>query len=620
LVLSLTTSASADSWLRSKPPATDKSLASAGPADSGPRPVERNRDLRMAPYSVRMRISTFLAKQHAREGNDDLARRELHSMLALDDPGWPDDVTGDSLRIARDIDVARLMAELGYCDHAMRVLETALVLAQALDDPQAAVLEKQIQSTAKLAQQRGVYLPAPLPIEPDSVAPPVVQVTRSTQAPESRPAPGTVQPANALSRATRAVAAMGSTETRDRGTQPIAAAGVRRAVSETSEQAAPATPQANSIEVVASAESTTTVTSRLQWIRRLVPSFSSSEEIVTHTHLPPPAVLRPTVAPESAADYCPQCARQHGPVRPSLANPAPLQDPWSKSVVLRPQPVPPDPAPAAAPTAEVAAVRPKKERPKAPERSKTGGLISRLKREWTEPHDPAAVANDSVPRPDNRPTPSKTAHAAGHKPEIMLADHTAGALAQPHVGVAGHVAKPGIYAIDGGSTTLAALLRRGAGTRPGADSTARVIRAAGSQSGSAHSGPAVEQISLRTADQSKAYVQDLVLVPSPGESVIHVAVMPHFIVEMRLSEGRAVPWRDVLKSLESTCPAARSEHVAVVLFHADGQATRLSATGWADLAKPMRPGDVLYLDGLGLQHEAAKAAAEAIATALSQPN
>src|SRR5262245_9995655 len=58
-----------------------------------------------ASYSDRLRITGFLARQHAREGNTWRSLTEFFSMLNVDDPTWTDDEAGDSMRIARDIEV-----------------------------------------------------------------------------------------------------------------------------------------------------------------------------------------------------------------------------------------------------------------------------------------------------------------------------------------------------------------------------------------------------------------------------------------------------------------------------------------------------------------------------------
>src|SRR5262245_62474801 len=44
----------------------------------------------MAPYSVKFRITGFLARQHARDGNTWRSLVEFYSMLNVDDPAWTD--------------------------------------------------------------------------------------------------------------------------------------------------------------------------------------------------------------------------------------------------------------------------------------------------------------------------------------------------------------------------------------------------------------------------------------------------------------------------------------------------------------------------------------------------
>jgi hypothetical protein len=80
-------------------------------------------------------------------------------MLNVDDPAWPDNPEGDSMRIARDIDVAQMMSEAGFYDHAIRVLQTSFILARVNRDPQTPVVERQILAIAQLAQVKGVAVP-----------------------------------------------------------------------------------------------------------------------------------------------------------------------------------------------------------------------------------------------------------------------------------------------------------------------------------------------------------------------------------------------------------------------------------------------------------------------------
>jgi hypothetical protein len=136
------------------------------------------RDAESAPYSVRLKITGFLARQHAREGDSVRALREFHSMLSTDDPAWPDNEEGDAMRIARDMEVARMMAESGFYDHSIRVLETASILAQTNRDPQADIVERQIESVNELARMHGRPLPPTGPVELRASARPLPPASR----------------------------------------------------------------------------------------------------------------------------------------------------------------------------------------------------------------------------------------------------------------------------------------------------------------------------------------------------------------------------------------------------------------------------------------------------------
>jgi hypothetical protein len=113
----------------------------------------------VAPYSVRFRITGYLARQHARDGKTLRSLVEFYSMLDTDDPSWPDDEQGDSMRIGRDIEVAQMMTEAGFFDHAVRILQTSLILASINHDPQASQVELQMRATADLARVKRVLVP-----------------------------------------------------------------------------------------------------------------------------------------------------------------------------------------------------------------------------------------------------------------------------------------------------------------------------------------------------------------------------------------------------------------------------------------------------------------------------
>lgn len=444
----LAPNASADSWLRTKNGSKDKPSTS--------RSTARSAESRLAPYSVRVRIASFLARQHTREGDRAAALDQLHTLLVLEDPSWERGAASDALRVARDIDVARLMAELGFFDYAVRVLETALVQAQVHDDPQVVVLQKQLKSTLELASQKGVAIPSfdALRSDPRATSHPVVDAPASpATAQESADSMATdtlrsqaATPVEPALRQVSDVTQAGVHETvrskaapakheralRQAAATPNSRAGsAARDSSETQASAANA-PNPNREAVVKQASATeerpigrlaaarsemsTSVANGVQRLKQMIPTFSWQESAHDEEHASEsPRSLRPWAPSVRAAEYCPECAQQHGNPYASLANPV-AADPWKRPARIHVEPPPanvpqqPEAEPAPEPQAPGAVVD--SEAPARPanrpltdaERPRTGGLLGRWRgerRHHATAEQPPAV--DEAPPAERSP-------------------------------------------------------------------------------------------------------------------------------------------------------------------------------------------------------------------------
>jgi len=90
----------------------------------------------------------------------------FHQLLNLEGENWDDSPEYDTLRIARDRRVAALMAEVGYYDYALRVLQSALILARVNNDPQTPLVRAQLKHLLAKNSKQLDHLPL---LEPDFV-------------------------------------------------------------------------------------------------------------------------------------------------------------------------------------------------------------------------------------------------------------------------------------------------------------------------------------------------------------------------------------------------------------------------------------------------------------------
>jgi hypothetical protein len=661
----------------------------------------------IAPYSVRFRITGFLARQHARDGKEWQALVEFYSMLDVDDPVWPDDETGDSMRISRDIEVARMMTEVGFFDHAIRVLHTSMILACINHDPQTDHVERQIRATAALARLKQVpvpdidmsFLTCKQPME--SEQPPVEslpaveseQPAVESEQPQVEPMPPVVQRAESVQQPAQpvepavSVVATESESAIEESIEPSDAPELRPALTgQPSALPRQLTNPPNELprikpepatelpDLADKAGGTAAERSRFSW---LTPSrWWQKKEIaqaaaVQESPEPAPPAAHPSTAPA----YCQHCSGLPGShtgnvvVRynprtgvththvPGIAGASPMPSPYQKQFApLKPDnhsthfhstPAPAGPRkprkaqdprtkqPAQAP--EKSAEPPPPPLPSIPEEPKLP--TEEKPRLESPPVDPAPAEKPPADSPPSEAVPSNpqegpslSASGALEAPSELPARNqvakAAGVAASgrpaKHVGIAGDVPNPGIFKLQGRSTTLAALLRRTGERELAADKKARILRAVeigGTGSGSNESPKDIycqrlESLSAQFGSvETPVYNQEVVIVDGSGERPIYVAVMPHFILQVPFDPSVAVTAEQIVDLLQAQWPDIRGHNIYILRYEQWGRAGRSSRLENALDSDPhaLAAGDVVYIDGLGLDRSKVIAAAESIA-------
>ncbi len=752
-------------------------------ADAGDRPTSSNaaddesaRNLQAVPYSVRMRITGYLARQHARDGDNPRALREYHSMLSVDDPAWPDNEEGDEMRIGRDMEVARMMAESGFYDHAIRVLDVAKILAQTNDDPQESVLDRQMEATAQLAQLKGARMPEMKPTE----------LSFSTSRPMAQPA--TIDESDAREMATESTAPQLTEPAR---IQPPVARATRPAHSSLPELPPPDARPAYRETYVPQVQIEQKPENN-SLLSRLVPSrWRDNEEArLVPRAMPQPAVVqqRPMMSPNLPPTYCSECAshavHHHVPVQSMQAERLPQRSRESSRMlaaapvqIYQTEPAAAESVPAGAPVqttsaneqsvakpariaaTNTAAVTPKpattqsaatdpatpkrgvlnklaarRAAAKAQEDSKNGlkPPVVKESAELEAKSKPAAmptqqvdsnaamkltglegnVAKGSIESEVAATTGSMTedevvaaedasadaakqravkdasvneesvtdesvkddaikhessagstvngltpAEATASKAEPAsetemdekfemtevepakdepaknesVAEKTQGdAVPTPatsgvrsQVGLAGQVSNPGIFAVEGNSTTLAALLRRAGNTSPETIKRTRVLRTV-DLGKSADSDGQQKDFWLQRFDAGETdakalatpiYGQELVIVDGDGPKPVYIAVMPHFILQIPVVDGRPTTAQQIVEQLRVHWPNIRNHQIGVLRYADWGRAVKVAPLedDEASLNTPLASGDVLYVDGVTLDQPHVIAAAEAVA-------
>jgi hypothetical protein len=195
---------------------------------------------------------------------------------------------------------------------------------------------------------------------------------------------------------------------------------------------------------------------------------------------------------------------------------------------------------------------------------------------------------------------------------------------KPQIGVAGYVPTPGIFTIDGHSSTLGALLRRAGDNLPLARKQARIIRSVDLRA--APGGPDREfycqRIDLAQASSkvlaTPVYSQEVVIVDGPGEKPMYVAVMPHFILQLPAGSDHAITAEQLLEKFAAYWPGVQEQSIGVLKVNTWGVATRVGGMPGGEPAASIHlgGGDVLYVEGLGLDRSQIIALAESIAAAV----
>ncbi len=602
-------------------------------------------DLELAPYAIRLRISGFLARQHARDGDTQRAIQEFHAMLATDDPSWPGGSEADPMRIERDMDVADMMADAGFHDHALRVLQAAWILARVNDDPQLSKIEQQMRTTLEAARIKQV--PVSLFGWPRSDAG-IRQTSASDDVPiiepPREPAGTDTVPGPSL----------------EAGVTPLDAPPGDASTWEPLPE--PGGPTVGSdADLVAEPEALDAPPARhskLHFLAKLLPSHWHHK----HPRLmyPPVVESHPRYSPDLSPAYCPDCAAQYGGgylpppaawaqtgdaarggTGPSIIAAAPPEKSSRLRRLLhafRPgggssdtpmvYAVPPgaasEPVPAEPPVQEHRSVTARLFGHRLFGRAGKPGDAPPLARAEHAPSYEAPLVNE-VSEPDTNGPELADPDA---RSDMKLTAHQDAADADPvpaiarQVGVAGQVVRPGIYPIEGTSTTLQSLLRRANGELPTSAHEAWILRSvdfsrvaetlhapeAGSQRVDLGS---VEPGGLKTA----VYPQEVVVVEGAAENPIYIAVMPHFILQIPEQPNRPVTVASIVEKLREHWPTLRQENVRVARRERRGMVER---PGDADPAARsheavLHTGDILFVDGLGLDASQVAAVADSIA-------
>ena len=191
------------------------------------------------------------------------------------------------------------------------------------------------------------------------------------------------------------------------------------------------------------------------------------------------------------------------------------------------------------------------------------------------------------------------------------------------VAVAGQVPKPGIFVLEGSSTTLAALLRRAGDESSGLAEHTRILRSVNLQSTTDPIDPQKDFYLQRVEVVQPAgneletpiYGQEVVIVDGSGQKPIYVAVMPHFILQIPASTSHSVTAEQIVDQLRVYWPNIRQQEIGVIRFEEWSRASKIARVKDADtsIETAMQGGDVLYVDGLSLDRSQVLPAAEAIA-------
>jgi hypothetical protein len=206
------------------------------------------------------------------------------------------------------------------------------------------------------------------------------------------------------------------------------------------------------------------------------------------------------------------------------------------------------------------------------------------------------------------------------KQEPPSLSHSARSVAQ--VGVAGDVSSPGIFAMQGQSTTLAALLRRTGEREIAPNKKARILRAVEVRDGNSGESTKdfycqrLEGVRLNTESmETPIYGQEIVIVDGAGEKPIYLAIMPHFILQIPFDRRSTVTTEQIIEQLSAHWPNIRSQSIGVLRYEQWGSATNVSRLTEGDPAArlALSGGDVVYIDGTSLDRSEVIAAAESIA-------
>jgi hypothetical protein len=637
-------------------PQSNASASSKGKAAQSPM---TNRVASSAPYPVRFKITSFLARQHAREGNRQRALTEYHSMLSVDDPAWPENEAGDAFRIARDMEVARMMAESGFYDHSVRVLETALLLARVNKDSQEVAIERQLQSTVEIAQAKGITVPMAL-LNDERLNEVVAQLTTQNQ-PGAQPTPAemdlpagatTESPTTTTAEATAPLtqpAPIASTENGPAVSPDVSPSYCSACGRHHHHHHTASSPQTDRIRPVASdgagsakdsgwrsllsrrkSPSTTTKTSDVEPTADVDESPTLPKSQARSTALSRLLGKRTDAAKRSAAT----AVASDSSNTPVQAESPPTSDEIAATAVAEAPTIEPTPAPAAKKPSVLRRLLGKKQEPKrgaAPAPKADQPIESEVMaagHEVTEATEAEAETPGSVvPAVHERPIQESTPAPAEQSPEPAgpTVDPTLDAPAPAEaadqrlpdvttktaevtriqVGVAGQVNRPGIFTFDGEACSVEAILLRAGQKSPSTDKHVRVIRI---------TEPASD---VDTGDDLSTHVQgrEIVLVDGAGARPLYVAVMPYFILQVPVSHGRATTAAQILEKLAAHWPNVRTQRMGLVRY--DNQTSGLAVTTLQQLDgqtdEPLHHGDVLYIDGTGLDPDQVLPAAKAIA-------
>ncbi len=177
------------------------------------------------------------------------------------------------------------------------------------------------------------------------------------------------------------------------------------------------------------------------------------------------------------------------------------------------------------------------------------------------------------------------------------------------------MARPGIFTFDGEACSVEAVLLRAGQKSASTDKHVRVIRVTEPASDASAGND------LSTPVQTR----EIVLVDGAGARPLYVAVMPYFILQVPVSHGRTTTAAQILEKLAAHWPGVRTQKMGVVRY--DNKTSGLAVTSLQELSgqmdEPLHHGDVLYIDGTGLDVDQVLPAAKAIANSaganLQQP-